>query len=70
MLIDCIVQKWNPTAPDLDLSDDLALSEEELEWNQKSMETDHIMVFDPKSTLTSKAGWFRVMGYGGYGLRQ
>jgi hypothetical protein len=63
MLIDCIVPKWNPTAPNLDLSDNLALSEEELEWNQKSMETDHIMVFDPKSTLTSMAGGFRIFAF-------
>jgi hypothetical protein len=60
MLIDSILPKWNPTMPNLDLCDEFALTEEELQWNEQPIETDKIMVFDPNFSLHNIGSGFRI----------
>jgi hypothetical protein len=48
MFIDCLTQKWNPT---IDLCEDLALTNAELEANETAIQTDQAMVFNPDFTL-------------------
>ncbi|KAJ7893569.1 hypothetical protein B0H13DRAFT_1625145, partial [Mycena leptocephala] len=60
MLIDNILPKWNPTIGKLDLSQELSLTNDELESNKKPLQTDHIIVFDPNFTLSNMADGFRI----------
>jgi hypothetical protein len=43
-----------------DLTDELALTNNEHELNNKTMETDEVMIFDPNFTLTNVAEGFRI----------
>jgi hypothetical protein len=47
MSIDSILPKLNPTIPNFDLCEKLALTDEELELNNKAVEYDELMTFDP-----------------------
>ncbi|KAJ7825628.1 hypothetical protein B0H14DRAFT_2232639, partial [Mycena olivaceomarginata] len=60
MLIESILPKWNPEAPSLDLCDELCLTEQEREWNKKSIQTDQTMAFDPDFTLSNMDAAFRI----------
>jgi hypothetical protein len=60
MLIDSILPKWNPTVSNHDLCDKLALTDEELQYNEQPIQTDEIMVFDPNYTLTNISSGFRI----------
>jgi hypothetical protein len=60
MLIDSITPKWNPTIPSLDLSDELALTNEEGQLNKMSIDADRVMTFDANFTLENIGGGFRI----------
>jgi hypothetical protein len=60
ILIDSILPKWNPTAPNLDLNEELALSDEELKANEQSIGCDEIMTFDPIFALLNLEKGFRI----------
>ncbi|KAJ7260802.1 hypothetical protein C8J57DRAFT_996828, partial [Mycena rebaudengoi] len=59
ILLDSIMPKWNPTLENLDLCNELALTNEEIEGNECSRETDHIITFDPNFTLSNMGIGFR-----------
>jgi hypothetical protein len=63
MLIDSILPKWNPTIGNLDVNQELGLTNDELESNKKPLQTDHIMVFDPNFTLSDMADDFRIFAF-------
>jgi hypothetical protein len=60
MLIDSITPKWNPTIPSLDLSDELALTNEEGQLNKMSIDADRVMTFGANFTLENIGGGFRI----------
>ncbi|KAJ6545957.1 hypothetical protein B0H10DRAFT_1969818 [Mycena sp. CBHHK59/15] len=49
---------WNP-----DLCEELALTDEKLQWNEQPIETDHTMVFDPNFTLSHMEKGFRIFAF-------
>lgn len=53
MLVGSILPKWNPTMENLDLSEELMLTDQELQLNEQALDTDQVMVFDPNFTLTN-----------------
>ncbi|KAJ7133118.1 hypothetical protein C8R44DRAFT_611585, partial [Mycena epipterygia] len=55
-----IFAKWNPTVPNLDLCEELALTDEEREYNKQPIETDRVIVFDPNYTLNNIETGFRI----------
>ncbi|KAJ7248085.1 hypothetical protein C8J57DRAFT_996605, partial [Mycena rebaudengoi] len=60
ILLDSIMPKWNPTLENPDLCNELALTNEEIEGNKCSRETDHIITFDPNFTLSNMGSGFRI----------
>ena len=60
MLIGSILAKWNPTTENLDLSEELMLTDEELQLNEQALGTDQVMVFDPNFTLADMNRGFRI----------
>jgi hypothetical protein len=63
MLIDRILPKWKPTVGNLDLNQELSLTNDELECNKNPPETHQIMVFDPNFTLSIMADGFRIFAF-------
>jgi hypothetical protein len=49
--------------PNLDLCQELAPTEEELQWNNQTIETDKMMVFDPNFTLAEMGSGFRIFAF-------
>jgi hypothetical protein len=62
-LIDSILPKWNPTAPNLDFCEELALTDKELECNKKPIETDARMFFDPNFSVSTLENGFRIFAF-------
>jgi hypothetical protein len=58
ILVDSILAKWNPTMPNLDLCQELALTDDEMRWNSQPIETNQIMVFDPNFALSDMGSGF------------
>jgi hypothetical protein len=46
--------------PNVDLTDELALANNEHDLNNKTIETDEVMIFNPNFTLTNMAEGFRI----------
>jgi hypothetical protein len=46
-----------------DLCEDLALTDEELQWNKELIETDHTMDFDPNFTPSHREKGFRIFAF-------
>ncbi|KAJ7334599.1 hypothetical protein DFH08DRAFT_623276, partial [Mycena albidolilacea] len=46
LLVDCLLPKWNPSMPNVDLTDELALTNNEHELNNRTIETDEVMIFN------------------------
>jgi hypothetical protein len=63
ILIHSLSAKWNPTMQNLDLCEDLSLTDEEREGNKLLGETDQIMVYDPDYSLRDIANVFRVFAF-------
>jgi hypothetical protein len=63
ILIDSLSAKWNPTMQNLDLCEDLSLTDEEREGNKLPVETGQIMVYDPDYSLRDIANGFRVFAF-------
>jgi hypothetical protein len=63
MLINSILPKWNPTMPNFDLCKELALTAEEREQNEKPIECDQVMVFDPNFALLNIPAGFRIFAF-------
>jgi hypothetical protein len=55
--------KWNPTIGNLNLNQELTLTNDELESNKKPLQADQIMVFDPNFTLSNMADGFRIFAF-------
>ena len=47
----------------LDLNQELSLTNDELDWNTKPLETDQITVFDPNFTLSNMTEGFRIFAF-------
>jgi hypothetical protein len=60
MLIDSIPPKWNPTSRNLNLSDELALTDEEQQGNNSPIQPDIAMTFDPNIVLSNLENGFRI----------
>jgi hypothetical protein len=60
MLINSVPAKWNPRIQNLDLSEELALTEEEQEVNNHPIQINHSMVFDPNIFLSNMESGFRI----------
>jgi hypothetical protein len=63
ILVDSILAKWNPTMPNLDLCQELALTDDEKRWNSQPIETNQIMVFDPNFALSDMGSGFRIFAF-------
>jgi hypothetical protein len=62
ILIDSILPKWNPTLPNPDLCEQLALTADEQESNRLPITIDQPMIFDPNFTLSNIEG-FRIFAF-------
>jgi hypothetical protein len=63
-LIDSIHPKWNPTIDHRDLGETLALTREEVEMNNRSIQTGEIKNFDPNIRLDKLEDGFRIFAFG------
>ncbi|KAJ7105007.1 hypothetical protein C8R44DRAFT_594279, partial [Mycena epipterygia] len=60
VLIDCIMPKWNPLVPMVDLCDDLKLTAVEGDANQREVKINEPMTYDPNFRLLSVQNGFRI----------
>ncbi|KAJ7182495.1 hypothetical protein C8R43DRAFT_818176, partial [Mycena crocata] len=59
-LIECIMPKWNPLIPNIDLCDALKLTNDEMAANQHEIGIDEPMTYDPSFRLLNAKDGFRI----------